>query len=54
MMIVTHEIQFAEEISDRVIFMDEGRIIEEGPPKEIFSKPRHERTQTFLHQILER
>ena len=54
MMIVTHEIQFAEEVSDRVIFMDEGRIIEEGPPKEIFSKPRHERTQTFLHQILER
>ena len=54
MMIVTHETQFAEEVSDRVIFMDEGRIIEEGPPKEIFSKPRHERTQTFLRQILER
>ena len=54
MMIVTHETQFAEEVSDRVIFMDEGRIIEEGSPKEMFSKPRHERTQTFLRQILER
>ena len=54
MIMVTHEINFAEEISDRVIFMDEGNIVEEGPPKEIFSNPAHERTRVFLRQILER
>lgn len=54
MMIVTHEIQFAAEVSDRVVFMDGGNIVEEGPPDEIFSKPQHERTRTFLRQILER
>lgn len=54
MVIVTHEIHFAEEISDRVIFMDEGNIVEQGPPQEIFSNPTHERTRTFLRQILER
>ncbi len=54
MIIVTHEINFAEEISDRVIFMDGGNIIEEGPPREIFSNPTRERTRTFLRQILER
>ena len=54
MIMVTHEINFAEEISDRVIFMDEGNIVEEGPPKEIFSNPAHERTRVFLRQILDR
>jgi polar amino acid transport system ATP-binding protein len=54
MIMVTHEIHFAEEISDRVIFMDSGAIVEQGPPHEMFSSPRHERTRVFLRQILER
>jgi ABC-type polar amino acid transport system ATPase subunit len=54
MIMVTHEINFAEEISDRVIFMDGGRIVEQGPPHEIFANPAHERTRLFLRQILER
>ena len=54
MIMVTHEIHFAEEVSDRVIFMDDGTIIEEGPPQEIFSNPANERTRVFLRQILER
>jgi len=54
MIIVTHEIQFAEEVSDRVIFMDEGIIVEEDDPKKIFSQPKHERTKSFLSQILDR
>ena len=54
MIIVTHEINFAGEISDRVIFMDGGNIVEEGPPRDIFSNPARERTRAFLRQILER
>ncbi len=54
MVIVTHEIQFAAEVSDRVIFMDGGGIVEEGPPGAIFKTPAHERTRSFLSQILER
>ena len=54
MIIVTHEIQFAEEVSDRVIFMDDGIIVEEDDPKKIFSQPKHERTKSFLSQILDR
>jgi polar amino acid transport system ATP-binding protein len=54
MMIVTHEIQFAGDVSDRAIFMDEGRIVEQGSPKDVFKKPSHERTRTFLKKILER
>jgi polar amino acid transport system ATP-binding protein len=54
MMIVTHEIQFAGDVSDRVIFMDEGRIVEQGPPKEVLKKPGHDRTRAFLKKILER
>ena len=54
MIIVTHEIQFAEEVSDRIIFMDEGIIVEEDDPKELFSKPKHDRTKSFLSQILDR
>jgi polar amino acid transport system ATP-binding protein len=53
MLIVTHEIQFAAEVSDRVIFMDGGRIVEEGPPEHILRNPTHERTRAFLRQILE-
>jgi ABC-type polar amino acid transport system ATPase subunit len=51
---VTHEIQFAAEISDRVIFMDGGQIVEEGPPEQILKDPVQERTRLFLRQILER
>jgi polar amino acid transport system ATP-binding protein len=54
MLIVTHEIQFAAEVSDRVIFMDGGRIVEQGPPEQILKDPAHERTRLFLRQILER
>lgn len=53
MVIVTHEMQFAQEVAHRVIFMDEGRIVEEGPPKELFSRPKTERLQAFLRRFTE-
>ena len=52
MIVVTHEMGFARDVANRVIFMDEGRIIEEAPPAEIFTNPRHERTKAFLSRIL--
>ena len=52
MVVVTHEMGFAREVADRVIFMDEGRIIEEGTPNEIFSNPQNPRTQDFLKKVL--
>ena len=52
MIVVTHEMQFAREVADRVVFMDQGRIIEQAPPAELFSQPRDERTQQFLRKIL--
>ena len=52
MVVVTHEMGFAREVGHRVIFMDEGRIVEEGPPEEIFSNAKEERTQAFLSKIL--
>ena len=52
MIVVTHEMGFAREVSDRVIFMDGGYIIEEGTPKEIFKNPKCERTQQFLSKVL--
>ncbi len=52
MVVVTHEMGFAREAADRVIFMDEGVIIEEGTPNEVFDNPRHDRTKLFLSQIL--
>lgn len=52
MVVVTHEMNFARAAADEVIFMDEGQIIEQGPPEQIFSSPRHERTQRFLSQIM--
>lgn len=52
MVVVTHEMGFAREVASRVIFMDEGRIIEEGTPSQIFDNPRSERTQTFLSKVL--
>ncbi|HSY88962.1 MAG TPA: amino acid ABC transporter ATP-binding protein [Verrucomicrobiae bacterium] len=54
MMIVTHEIRFAGDVSDRVVFMDEGRIVEQGPPLEVLRQPKHERTRAFLKKILDR
>ena len=52
MLVVTHEMGFAREVADRVIFMDMGEIIEEGEPDQVFSHPQHERTQSFLARIL--
>lgn len=52
MIVVTHEMGFAKEVADRVIVMDEGTIIEEGPPREVFEQPKHERTQRFLSKVL--
>jgi len=52
MVIVTHEMGFAKEVASRIIFMDDGCIIEEGTPKEIFSNPKEERTAMFLSKIL--
>ncbi|WP_457590779.1 amino acid ABC transporter ATP-binding protein [Geoglobus sp.] len=52
MLVVTHEMGFAREVGDRVIFMDHGVIVEEGTPEEIFSNPREERTKRFLRMIL--
>jgi general L-amino acid transport system ATP-binding protein len=52
MIVVTHEMGFAKTIADRVIFMDEGDIVEENEPNEFFNNPQHERTKLFLSQIL--
>jgi len=52
MLLVTHEMSFAHDFADRVLFFDRGRIVEEGPPDEIFRHPREERTQTFLKKII--
>lgn len=52
MVVVTHEMSFARDVSDRVLFFDEGIIMEEGNPKDIFSKPVHERTRSFLNKII--
>ncbi len=52
MLCVTHEMGFAREVADRMVFMDRGQIVEEGTPEQIFSSPRQERTKLFLSQIL--
>ena len=52
MVVVTHEMGFAKEVGDRVLFMDEGTIIEEGTPAELFNSPKYERTKNFLGKIL--
>jgi ABC-type polar amino acid transport system ATPase subunit len=54
MLIVTHEIQFAGDVCDRVVFMDEGRIVEQGPPQSVLRQPAHDRTRLFLKKILDR
>ena len=52
MVVVTHEMGFAREVADRVIFMDEGQVVEVGPPEHFFKNPTHDRTKLFLSQIL--
>ena len=52
MAVVTHEMQFAQSVSNRVVFMDKGYIVEEGDPEDIFTHPKEERTQTFLKRLL--
>ena len=52
MVIVTHEMEFAKQVSDRVIFMDDGLIVEEGTPNDIFNNPKTERTKEFLNKVL--
>lgn len=52
MLVVTHEMGFAREVSDRVVFMDHGRVVEEAASKDFFTKPLHDRTRDFLSQIL--
>lgn len=52
MVVVTHEMGFAKEVSDRVLFMDDGKILEEGDPQDLFDNPQHERTQTFISNII--
>jgi polar amino acid transport system ATP-binding protein len=53
MLVVTHEMAFAREVAARVVFMDEGLIVESGPPAEVFGAPREARTREFLHRVLE-
>ncbi len=52
MLVVTHEMGFARQVANRVVFMDQGQIVEANAPEEFFSNPRHERTKLFLSQIL--
>ena len=52
MVIVTHEMGFAREVATRVMFMDGGKIIEQGPPQEIFGNPQSDRLKTFLSKVL--
>jgi len=52
MVVVTHEMGFAREVADRILFMDQGRIVEAGTPQHFFENAQHERTRLFLSQIL--
>jgi polar amino acid transport system ATP-binding protein len=53
MLLATHEMAFAREISDRVCFLHQGRILEEGPPSKIFESPTEPRTQAFLQRVID-
>jgi len=53
MLVVTHEMAFARDVADRVIFMDDGQIVEEGPPSQVIVAPKEERTQVFLQRVLD-
>ena len=52
MMVVTHEMGFAREMGDRLVFMDDGLIVEEGDPRKVLADPQHARTQAFLSKVL--
>jgi polar amino acid transport system ATP-binding protein len=52
MIVVTHEIGFAREVGDTLVFMDEGVVVESGPPRQVIADPQHERTKTFLSKVL--
>jgi polar amino acid transport system ATP-binding protein len=52
MLVVTHEMSFAREVADRVVFMDEGVIVEQGDPAQVIGSPQHARTRTFLQRVL--
>jgi polar amino acid transport system ATP-binding protein len=52
MLVVTHEVGFAREVADRVVFMDDGVVVEEGPARDVLNNPRHERTRDFLDKVL--
>jgi polar amino acid transport system ATP-binding protein len=51
MIVVTHEMSFARDVADRVVFMDGGVVVEEGPPKDVIGNPQHERTRSFLRRM---
>ena len=53
MIVVTHEMHFAREAADRVVFMDEGLILEQGPPEQVLNDPQDERTRAFLRRFLD-
>ena len=52
MIVVTHEIGFAREVADTIVFLDDGRVVEQGPPAQVLDHPRHERTRAFLSKVL--
>jgi len=52
MVVVTHEMGFAKEVGDRILFMDDGQVVEQGTPDEIFNHPKNERTKDFLSKVL--
>ena len=52
MVVVTHEMGFAREVGDQLVFMDDGVIVESGPPREVLANPQHERTRSFLSKVL--
>jgi polar amino acid transport system ATP-binding protein len=52
MIVVTHEMNFAREVGDALVFMDEGCVVESGHPRDVLSKPQHARTQSFLSKVL--
>jgi polar amino acid transport system ATP-binding protein len=54
MVVVTHEIDFARDVADRIIVMDEGLVIEEGVPDTVLGHPRNERTRTFLRRVMQK
>jgi ABC-type polar amino acid transport system ATPase subunit len=54
MLVVTHEMAFAQEVGERVVFMDQGSIVEQGPPAQLFGNPEHERTRSFLRKLADR